>query len=171
MLASWLFSQYLLSNDVQVAYAETEGYTPVTTKAQQSEAYQSYLADAGKDDELHYDIKISASRLLMDYTSSTFVTPVFNGSTSLRNAAGQLIERVTKSARRKETIDDAYMEKLFSQVTSLYHLDQNHAAEGNAGANAPLGPLPAASRALIAVLICTWVLMGLYLLVRKIRHK
>ena len=39
----------------------------------------------------------------MDNTDKTFTTPVFNGSTSLRDAAGQLIENVTKSVRRKET--------------------------------------------------------------------
>lgn len=54
----------------------------------------------------------------------TFVTPVFNGSASLRDAAGQLIESVTKSVRRKQEIDDAYIDKLYSDVTSLYHLDQ-----------------------------------------------
>ena len=31
VLASWLFAQYLLTNDVQIAYSETEGYVPVTT--------------------------------------------------------------------------------------------------------------------------------------------
>ena len=36
MLASWLFTQYLLTNDVQIAYSQTEGYVPVTSKAQES---------------------------------------------------------------------------------------------------------------------------------------
>ena len=51
---------------------------------------------------------------------NTFTTPVYNGSTSLRNAAGQLIENVVKSVRRKETVDDAYMTRLYADVTSLY---------------------------------------------------
>ena len=41
VLASWLFTQYLLSDEVQTAYAETEGYLPVTIRAQQSEEYQN----------------------------------------------------------------------------------------------------------------------------------
>ena len=57
-------------------------------------------------------MKIKASRILTDNVAHTFVTPVFNGSTSLRNAAGQMIENVTKSVRRKEEINDAYMEEL-----------------------------------------------------------
>ena len=40
VLASWLFAQYLLTNEVQIAYAKTEGYVPVTAKAQTSEIYQ-----------------------------------------------------------------------------------------------------------------------------------
>ncbi|MFR8851878.1 MAG: ABC transporter substrate-binding protein, partial [Blautia faecis] len=124
VLASWLFTQYLLTNDVQTAYSETEGYVPVTSKAQESDQYQDYLSREGEDNSTYYDVKIKASRLLLDNVEHTFVTPVFNGSASLRDAAGQLIESVTKSVRRKQEIDDAYIDKLYSDVTSLYHLDQ-----------------------------------------------
>ena len=48
VLASWLFAQYLLTNEVQIAYAQTEGYVPVTAKAQNSAAYQDYLAREGR---------------------------------------------------------------------------------------------------------------------------
>ena len=75
----------------------------------------------------------------------TFVTPVFNGSASLRDAAGQLIESVTKSVRRKQEIDDAYIDKLYSDVTSLYHLDQISLLNSPPG-KAELGPLPAESQ-------------------------
>ena len=47
VLASWLFTQYLLTNDVQTAYSETEGYVPVTSKAQESDQYQDYLSREG----------------------------------------------------------------------------------------------------------------------------
>ena len=36
VLASWLFAQYMLTNEVQIAYSSTEGYVPVTSKAQRS---------------------------------------------------------------------------------------------------------------------------------------
>lgn len=72
-------------------------------------------------------MKLKASRLLLDNVDNTFTTPVYNGSASLRNAAGQLIEDVTKSVRRKETVDAAYMAKLYDSVTSLYRLDQRSA--------------------------------------------
>ena len=159
VLASWLFAQYLLTNDVQIAYAQTEGYVPVTLKARQDAAYQDYLAQEGADDKLHYDVKLKASRLLLDNVDNTFTTPVYNGSASLRNAAGQLIEDVTKSVRRKETVDDAYMAALRESVTSLYRLDQRSSL--SAGGE-ELGPLPASARALLATLAGAWVLMAVY---------
>ena len=126
VLASWLFVEYLLTNDVQIAYAETEGYIPVTEKARNSEEYKAYLSLGGSDEKEHYDIKIKAAELLIHHTENTFVTAVFNGSASLRNAAGQLIENVTKSARRKEETD---YEKLYEEVISLYRLDNLDTAD------------------------------------------
>ena len=159
VLASWLFAQYLLTNDVQIAYAETEGYVPVTSKAQDSAEYQDYLSRRGEDNSTYYDIKIAASELLLDNIGNTFVTPVFNGSTSLRDAAGQMIENVTKSVRRKETVDDAYIDKLFDDVTALYRLGQGTAS---AGGKQDLGPLPKTSKIMLASLAAAWVLIGIY---------
>lgn len=160
VLASWLFAQYLLTNQVQIPYAQTEGYAPVTTKAQENEEYRQYLADQGKDDLLHYDVKIKASKLLMENTDNTFTTPVFNGSASLRDAAGQMIENVAKSTRRKQTVDEAYMEKLFADMTSLYRLDSTSTSIGKAD----LGPMPAGAVALLSVLGVTWLGIGVYAL-------
>ena len=167
VLAAWLFSQYLLTNEVQIAYAQTEGYAPVTTKARQTPEYQDYLARGGEDNEEHYQVKIDATGLLLENVDNTFVTPVFNGSTSLRDAAGQLIENVAKSVRRKQTVDEAYMEELFSSVSTLYHLDQ---IQGSGGDKNDLGPLPAASKALLVTLAAVWVLMGVYVIGRRKRQ-
>ena len=172
VLASWLFAQYLLTNQVQIAYAETEGYVPVTSKAQSSAEYQDYLSRCGEDNTVHYDIKIKASRLLLDNIDNTFVTPVFNGSTSLRDAAGQMIENVTKSVNRKETIDDAYLEKLYGDVTSQYRLNRSSSASTG---KAELGKLPRTAVILLVSLAAAWLLIVLYVLYGivkkgKIRH-
>ena len=100
------------------------------------------------------------------------MTPVFNGSTSLRDAAGQLIENVTKSVNRKENIDDAYMEKLYSDVTSLYRLNRN---TSTAAGKTDLGKLPRTAVILLASLAAAWCLIVLYVLLQtiksgKIRH-
>ena len=169
VLASWLFAQYLLSNEVQLGYAETEGYLPVTTKAQESEEYLDYMSRKGENNQEYYDIKIEASELLQKNIANTFVTPVFNGSASLRSAAGQLIENVCKSARRKEEMSDAYIEKQFRDVSSLYRLDQikgtgSETGEGEETAEEQQGAgwneLPGASKALLIIVPCIWILLG-----------
>ena len=59
---------------------------------------------------MYYYVKLDAAKLLIDNVDNTFITPVFNGSASLRNAAGQLIENTAKSTRRNETVDEAYID-------------------------------------------------------------
>ena len=153
VLASWLFAQYMLTNEVQIAYSQTEGYAPVTSKAQNSPEYLDYLSRSGENDDLYYDIKLDATRLLLDNTGNTFVTPVFNGSASLRNAAGQLIENVNKSVRRKQEINEDYMADLYEEVSALYRLDQI----STSGQKITFGPLPQASRTLIWTLAICWI--------------
>ena len=171
VLASWLFTQYLLTNDVQIAYAKTEGYVPVTAKAQNSEIYQDYISRSGEDNDEHYSIKIRASQLLMDHVNHTFVTPVYNGSASLRNAAGQMIEDVTKSVRRKKNVDDAFIDKLYADMTSLYRLDQLQNQRGGGGVVEDLGPMPAASKALIGALCMVWAVLIAYLAAGYLKNK
>ena len=164
VLASWLFVQYLLSNDIQIGYAKTEGYLPVTLKAQNSPEYQDYLNRSGEDNKEHYRIKIEASRLLMDHTADTFVTPVFNGSASLRSAAGQLIENTVKGARRKQEMNDAFIEKTYSDVRNLFRLDQ-------LGGGRQSKEIPAVSKAFLGAIAGVWVLIGLFKLLQAKKNK
>ena len=164
VLASWLFAQYLLTNEVQIAYSQTEGYVPVTSKAQQSEEYLDYLSRAGQIDEngstdLYYAPKIAASKILLDNIDNTFITPVFNGSASLRNAAGYLIEETGKSVKRGITVNDAQLEKTFDKVRSLYKLGEKVIAEDG---KAELGEMPKSSIILLSSLGGVWVLIGAY---------
>ncbi len=168
VLASWLFAQYMLTNEVQIAYSQTEGYLPVTSKAQNSDIYKDYLSREGENNDLYYDVKIQATKLLLDNTANTFVTPVFNGSASLRDAAGQMIENTVKSTRRKETIDEAYMQKLFTEMTALYRLDQieiSNATKQN------MGPLPGTAVLLLCMLAVAWVCIGAYCMKEAIKKK
>ena len=172
VLASWLFAQYLLTNEVQIGYAQTEGYVPVTLKARNSAEYQEYLNSAGSDNELHYDVKIAATNLLLEHTEDTFVTPVFNGSASLRDASGQLIENVAKSVRRKKEINEEFMESLFQDVSSLYRLDNGVAAgEELEGGKQEFGELPVASKVLLGTLVVTWIGIFVYVFYEKWKKK
>ncbi|MBR4541798.1 MAG: ABC transporter substrate-binding protein, partial [Lachnospiraceae bacterium] len=124
-------------------------------KAGESLEYKEYLAGCGSDNDLHYDVKIKAAEMLMANKENTFVTPVFNGSASLRDAAGQMIENTAKAVRRKQTADDKFFDTMFDDMVSLYHLDQ--ISTGNVSTD--LGPLPGPAVALIAVLIAAWVVI------------
>ena len=168
VLASWVFVQYMISNDVQIAYAETEGYAPVTTKAQRDPAYVEYLSQRDENTREYYSVKIDASKLLMEHTDETFTTPVFNGSASLRDAAGSLIESAAKAARRKKTVDDSFFSTLFSDTVSLYRLDQ---LDTNTTTNekADLGPLPRASVVLLSSLAVIWIVMGIIFILNSIK--
>ena len=165
VLASWIFAQFMLTNSVQIAYAQTEGYVPVTLKAQNSAEYQDYLSREGEDNDFYYDIKLKATKLLLDNTENTFVTPVFNGSMSLRNAAGELVESVNKAVRRKQEVN---FDNLFDEVSALYRLDQ---VIGMAGEKKELGKLPTTSVVLIAVVGAAWLVIGSCYVVGLIKEK
>lgn len=172
VLASWLFAQYLLTDEVQLLYAQTEGYVPVTSKAWNHPKYQEYLEQAGTDNDLHYEVKLEASRLLLEHTEDTFVTPVFNGSASLRDAAGELVENTAKSVRRKKNIDDAFLEELFDETAALYHLDGSQGAgEELAGKRQELGELPVEAKVLIGTLAVIWIFLVLSFLWEKRKTK
>ena len=171
VLAAWIFLQYMISNDVQIAYAETEGYVPVTSKAQSDPSYLDYLSHPDEMSRDYYSIKIDASKLLMAHTDDTFTTPVFNGSASLRDAAGTLIENTAKAIRRGKTVDEEFMKELYSDTISLYRLDQLDMQGSGDSGKTDLGPLPKTSVILLSVLIVTWCLLGTIFVLQKIREK
>ena len=167
VMASWLFAQFLLTNDVQIPYAQTEGYVPVTTKAQNTAEYQDYLNHSGdaSDPKLYYSVKIDATKLLLSETENTFVTPVFNGSADLRAAAGELIEEVTKARRRKITVDDAFIDDLYRTIASRNNLDVSFEEGDDAG------PLPSTAVWLLGGLAAAWVIIGVWQLLRLIKQQ
>lgn len=167
VLASWLFAQFLLTNNVQNSYSQTEGYVPVTYKARNTEEFKDYYNNCGKDNDKYYYVKIKASQLLLDNIENTFVTPVFNGSVSLRNAAGELIEDVTKSVRRHSTVNDEYINRLYDKMNSLYRLDQN-AATGNKN---DMGPLPVKSKVLLLSLGIIWGVIVICSVIASVKRK
>lgn len=172
VMASWLFTQYLLTNEVQIAYSETEGYVPVTLKAQKSQEYQDYLSRGGEDNNVHYDVKIKAAKLLLDNVDHTFVTPVFNGSASLRDASGQLIENTVKSVRRGQEIDEEYIKKLYKDTASLYRLDQLGGQNSQVSSGkADLGKMPRTSVILLLSLAGAWALIILYVVYSGLKRR
>ncbi len=159
VLASWLFMQYLLTNGIQIPYAQTEGYVPVTEKAQESEEYLDYLSRSGEDNQLYYDVKIDATKLLLENTDNTFVTPVFNGSASLRNAAGQMIEEVVKAERRGGDVNSAYVNNVYRNMISLYRF------------NVDMGKMPTGSVILIVGITLVDIGIISYLVLKAVKKR
>ncbi len=168
VLASWLFAQYLLTNEVQFSYATTEGYVPVTTKAQRSSQYQDYLARAGEDNDFYYQVKLDATNLLLNHVDNTFVTPVFNGSASLRDAAGQLIEDTVRTVRRKEEFNDETVQKIFDNMITMHHLDEI-SVDGEWKKD--LGALPQTSVALLCTIVCVWIVLLAFAVLQGIKSR
>lgn len=183
ILASWLFTQYLLTNEVQLGYAYTEGYVPVTRCAQNSAEYKDYLSRAGERDEngepveLYYDIKIEASKLFNDNIENTFVTPVFSGSAKVRDAAGQLIENICRVAKRHDgtVINNKYISKVYNDVIKLKNLsidtsktptDGNGQMPSSGGSEMPVGSI-----ALIVVLSAVWLLIVVYVVWQYVQKR
>lgn len=156
VLAAWLFAQFLLTDEIQTEYCHSEGYIPVTYRAQNNPAYKAYLETVSDDPDYYY-VKLEASKILLRNVDNTFITPVFNGSASLRSAAGQLIENVCKSTRRNVTIDEAFMEKNFSETASLFHLNEKTVT--SSFQRKELGRLPSESVVLIIVLCSIWIVL------------
>ena len=120
VLASWIFAQFLLNTETQMAYAKTEGYVPVTTLAMNDPSYQEYLNSPNDDVPELYSIKIEATKIVLDNIDNTFITPVFNGSSSVRSLAGALIEQTV--FLNKEASDED-IDTIFQKMRALYKID------------------------------------------------
>lgn len=107
VLASWLFMQYLLTEDVQVSYAKTEGYSPVTTEAVESKEYVDFLSS----DSIYY-VQRLASEAVIKYHNNSFVTPAFNGSSDIREQVGNIVKTVAVSKSRVIDIDSIFAKAL-----------------------------------------------------------
>ena len=97
-----------------------------------------------------------------------------------REAGGHMIEKVSKSVRRKETIDDNYINTLFKDMISLYHLE-NISSKDNSDTlkdtavselpKASFSNLPTESKILITVFVIIWIIIGLYSLNEMLKKR
>ena len=97
--------------------------------------------------------------------------PVFNGSASVRNAAGQMIEEVTKHIRRKNEVDDKFITELYSKMNSLYALDSLQDNQMNNNVKEEFGELPTMSVVLIVLLVSVWILLAIYTIFQSFKKK
>lgn len=99
--ASWLFLQYLLTNEVQVGFAKTEGYLPVTKTAVDSAEFKAILDGTAK---ITYDKNVGAVdvykghkdalNVALKYNDSTFISPPFAQSAAARSEMAGIMYQI-----------------------------------------------------------------------------
>ena len=107
VLASWLFLQFLLTNEVQIDYIKTEGYAPVTYTAINSREFNQFI----NSDEI-YSVQRDAILNVLEYKSKAFVTPAFTGSALVRDNVGTIIDKATISKKKEIDIESLFKKAL-----------------------------------------------------------
>lgn len=92
VLAAWLFAQYLLTANLQAAFALTSGYMPVTTPATQVKSYVEYMASAGPTSKT--TLATLSIQTALSQQASYFTSDVFVGSADARDQVGSLLVKV-----------------------------------------------------------------------------
>ena len=133
-----------------------EAIASIAGKAGAKAAAEFIAQERKREKESRYDRRLGNTKLLLENTENTFVTPVFNGSTSLRLAAGQLIEDTAKAVRRKQDTSPAALEEIYSKTSALYRLDAITVTPGTG----TLGPLPGEAKCLLWGLGLCWLGIG-----------
>ena len=77
-----------------------------------------------------------------------------------------MIEEVTKGIRRGKTVDGDFISKLYSDMTTSYHLDEVERQEAK-----NLGPLPTGSVVLIVSLGVIWIGILSAFVVMRIKNR
>ena len=114
VLATWLWTQYLLSDLVQARFGLATGYLPVTNSAANLPAYQSEIAKANgyKD-----GIAAAAAKQALAQRENYFTSAVFVGSSTARDEVGALFVQIMQLASNndddisrifKNAIDECY---------------------------------------------------------------
>lgn len=161
VVASWIFAQFLLTEEIQLGYTKTEGYLPVTTKATESANFKSYL-----NDENEYNVKRDATKLALNNIDYTFISPVFNGSSDVRDAGAYLVEGVCGNNKRYKTAEE--IDSLYQKCIEKYGLQELiNATTGNVEKR----KISKEAIILLVTLGVTWLGLGSYVIYDKFVKK
>ena len=161
VIASWIFAQFMLTDEIQLGYTKTEGYLPVTKSATESDAFKAYL-----NNEKEYVVKREATKLVLDNIENTFISPVFNGSSDIRDAGAYLVEGVCGNNKRYKTSEE--IDELYQKCIEKYGLQE---LINKTTGNVERKPISKESIILLASLGIIWILLGAYVLNEKFIKK
>ena len=91
VLATWLYAQYLNSDNVQARFALASGYLPITTTATELDAYQSFLNKAAGNTT---GIAALATKVALAQTNNYYTSAVFVGSAYARDEVASLLAKI-----------------------------------------------------------------------------
>jgi multiple sugar transport system substrate-binding protein len=106
--ATWELIKFLLSKDVQIAYAQQSGYIPALKAAQEDTTYVSKI-DADAKLKTKAGVIAKAQKQSLAQMPYYFVSPAFVGSSTARTEVGSIITKVLGNQR---TIDQAFEEAI-----------------------------------------------------------
>lgn len=161
VIASWIFAQYMLTDEVQLDYTKTEGYLPVTSRTNESQAFKDYLNDNNE-----YVVKREATKLVLNNIDNTFISPVFNGSSDVRDAGAYLVEGVCGNNKRYKTAEE--IDTLYEKCIEKYGLQELIDATGGETIERKISK---ESIILLSTLGIIWILLGTYVINDKIIKK
>ena len=95
VLATWLYVQYLNSDNVQARFALASGYLPITTTASGLDAYQSFLNKAAGNTT---GIAALATKVALAQTENYYTSAVFVGSAYARDEVASLLAKIMLDA-------------------------------------------------------------------------
>ena len=105
VIASWLFTQYLLTPNTQVKFAFASGYLPVTTPATATADYQSFINKAYKADGSLNSIAAASTKQAVAQTAHYFSSAVFIGSSVARDEVGKLMINILGTTMKADEMD------------------------------------------------------------------
>jgi multiple sugar transport system substrate-binding protein len=104
VIASWLFTQYLLRPEAQAKFSFVTGYLPVTKTAMETSYYQEFLSRAYNEDGTLNDINAATSLKAVENYDYYYSSAVFVGSAAARDIVDNLVINILGD--RNMTVDN-----------------------------------------------------------------
>jgi multiple sugar transport system substrate-binding protein len=117
IFATWLFTKFLLSEDVQIAFSQTEGYLPSSSAIISSERFKEYITKSGLNNNLYYEVKIDSLKELQE---SIFNSKLCDKKTE--DIYSWLINTICRDVKNGKILDDTYYQNLFETLKNLYKI-------------------------------------------------
>lgn len=114
MIASWLFTKFMLEAERTAEFSLQSGYAPIRTSAYETETWKNYVAKIKENPttlkEANDKVIKDSIEMFRDNESIFFTSAVFNLSSKTRNEVGSLTNKIFayKGADLEKYVNDQY---------------------------------------------------------------